>query len=135
MTATSIPEKACARYERVWAAFANALSDYDRYTLRQFCRDCNTNYGGMKEWMRSRGLKVGALKRDVRGTAPEVAQNPSFIRFVPEPAPLQASPTVKGACVVFPNGVRMAFTEIDAASLAALASSYCAEGGAGSCSI
>ena len=138
MTSTDIPEKARAHYERVWADFAQTLSSYKKYTLRQFCRDSNTNYWGMKKWLEARGLTVRDLKREVRESKPAAPQAPSFIRFVPEPAaPVQAGPSaVRGACVVFPNGVRMAFTEIDAASLAALASSYsCAEGGAGGCSI
>jgi len=64
MTDTSIPEKARAHYERVWADFAQALSGCDKYTLRQFCRDSSTNYQGMKQWLEARGLNVRYLKRE-----------------------------------------------------------------------
>ena len=125
-------------FTRTWEGYCRGLKHSPTLTLSSYCAVRKVDYKGMRYWLESSGLTVAEAKRMSRsgeriprsdsGSSPGSG---TFVQFVSRP---RSSAMLRGATIMFPDGVSLSLKECSPEEVVALLDAYSARGGASPCS-
>jgi len=125
---------ATERYEKAWSAFLTRLNSKPETRLRPFLADKHVSYGGMQNWMMTKGYSVLRAKEEARRKYAEALQQTLATTceqegslFVSLEIPAQEAPTedvLSGISLTFPNGTIVNIKKGSAKSVMALMKLY-----------
>ena len=125
---------ATERYEKAWSAFLTRLTCRPETRLRPFLADKHVSYGGMQNWMMTKGYSVLRAKKEARKKYAEALQQTLSTTneqegplFASLEIPTQEAPiedVLSGINLTFPNGTIVNIKKGSAKSVMALMKLY-----------
>ena len=133
----SIPAQATSRYRKVIEGYKSRLMSNPDLNLSEYCKESHTNYRGVIDWTKRRGISILELRRKARGETLVRSANPksdgNFIQFMPSSR--ATSCALRGVSITFPDGVNLTLQESSVESVISLLTVYQSrQGGARVCS-
>ena len=124
-------------YSGVIEGYKTRLRSDPNLRLSEYCKESDTHYGRVIDWMRRHGISVRELRRESRGEVSGRSMASSsegtFIQFVPSGK--STSGNLRGVSITFPDGVNLTLQESSVESIISLLSIYSSRlGGAKPCS-
>lgn len=124
-------------YSGVIEGYKTRLRSDPNLRLSEYCKESDTHYGRVIDWMRRHGISVRELRRESRGEvggrSMASSSEGTFIQFVPSGK--STSGNLRGVSITFPDGVNLTLQESSVESIISLLSIYSSRlGGAKPCS-
>lgn len=124
-------------YSGVIEGYKTRLRSDPNLRLSEYCKESDTHYGRVIDWMRRHGISVRKLRRESRGEvggrSMASSSEGTFIQFVPSGK--STSGNLRGVSITFPDGVNLTLQESSVESIISLLSIYSSRlGGAKPCS-
>ena len=124
-------------YSGVIEGYKTRLRSDPNLRLSEYCKESDTSYGRVIDWMRRHGISVHELRRESRGEVSGRSMASSsegtFIQFVPSGK--STTGNLRGVSITFPDGVNLTLQESSVENVISLLDIYRSRlGGAKPCS-